>query len=429
MNNGNSYPPASSVMLLFACLWVQPVSAQGVTPPLPTIVSSNPSSEVERLVIRSQTLNSTKELNVLLPEKYHQRTQSYPVMVVLDGEFLFYTAAGIVRHWSAVTWMPEMIVVGVSYTRRPPLSEQPEAAPPSGGLSRRAAFLRDELIPFLDSRYRTQPFRMIVGLNPSALPILETMWKVPGLFQANIAIVAGHSLRGRGARAMGLAPEETFSAALAKSFADDPDRQSYLYISSPENHIEQFPTLPQDFQDLERGMMPHTARNFTLKTEFVAGGAYATAQASILSAFEMIFPRDEWAPQYSDFAEEEGAAIANIEAYFDNLSLAYGFTITPLEERFRNVNSLVGTASTLVRQERFEEATAVSRHAIELYPNTVGGHYQLARALEGEGRLQEAEEAAEQALEKAREFDNYDLVGGAEALLQQIRDKLAATKK
>ena len=429
MNNGNSYPPVISVMLLFACLWVQPVGAQGVTPPLPTIVSSNPSPEVERLVIRSQTLNSTKELHVLLPEKYHQRTQSYPVMVVLDGEFLFYTVAGIVRHWSAVTWMPEMIVVGVSYTRRPPLSAQSEAASPSSGLSSRAAFLRDELIPFLDSRYRTQPFRMIVGLNPSASPILETMWKTPGLFQANIAIVAGHSLRGRGRRAMGLALEETFSGALAKSFADDPDRRSYLYISSPENHIEPFPTLPQDFQDLEREMMPHTARNFTLRTEFVAGGAYATAQASILSAFDMIFPRDQWAPQYSDLTEEEGAALPNIEAYFDNLSLAYGFTITPLEERFRNINSLVGTASQLVRQERFEEATAVSRHAIELYPNTVGGHYQLAKALEGEGRLQEAEEAAEQALAKAREFDNYDLVGEAEALLEQIRDELAATTR
>jgi tetratricopeptide (TPR) repeat protein len=429
MNNAKLCPPVISVLLLFAFWWVQPVGAQGVTPPLPTVVSSDPSPEVERLVIRSQTLNSTKELHVLLPERYHQRTQSYPVMVVLDGEFLFYTVGGIVRHWSAVTWMPEMIVVGVSYERRPPLSAQPEAAPPSGGLGSRAAFLRDELIPFLDSRYRTQPFRMIVGLNPSSIPILENILKAPGLFQANIAIVAGHSLRGRGRRAMGLAPEETFPGALAESFADDPERQSYLYISSPENHIEQFPTLPRDFQDLEREMMPYTARRFTLRTEFVAGDAYATAQASVLSALDMIFPRDKWAPQYSDLMEEEGAALANIEAYFDNLSSAYGFTITPLEDRFRNINSLVGSAFRLVQQERFEEATAVSRHAIELFPNTVGGRYQLARALEGDGRLREAEGAAEQALAKAREFDNYELAEGAEALLQQIRDRLAATKE
>jgi hypothetical protein len=86
--------------------------------------------------------------------------------------------------------MPEVIVVGVKNTDRTrdlSPSHDPKA-PTSGGADRFLEFFEKELVPFVESGYRTAPFRIFAGHSAGGLFALHSMRARPGLFQAVIAV-------------------------------------------------------------------------------------------------------------------------------------------------------------------------------------------------------------------------------------------------
>jgi predicted alpha/beta superfamily hydrolase len=89
-----------------------------------------------------------------------------------------------------------MIVVGVVSEERNkdflPENEHPEMqkdyADNSGGADRFIDFLNDELIPYVESQYRTLPKRIAVGHSNGATFIMYCLFKNPEIFDACIAI-------------------------------------------------------------------------------------------------------------------------------------------------------------------------------------------------------------------------------------------------
>ena len=64
--------------------------------------------------IESDRLGS-RELKIQLPRNYEENTEKfYPLILVLDGDFLFEIVAGNVDYTSYWDDMPEAIVVGVN---------------------------------------------------------------------------------------------------------------------------------------------------------------------------------------------------------------------------------------------------------------------------------------------------------------------------
>jgi uncharacterized protein len=54
-------------------------------------------------------------LSVALPDGYSSSTQAYPVIYVLDGDFIFGMAAGLTRFSNWFRGVPEAIIVGIGY--------------------------------------------------------------------------------------------------------------------------------------------------------------------------------------------------------------------------------------------------------------------------------------------------------------------------
>ncbi len=125
--------------------------------------------------------------------------ERYPVMYLLDGRDFFHSTTGMVNELGAVGRMPRMIVVGVmnkdrgaDFTpTRSPFSRDGMVDPDfenSGRGYKFLSFLEKELIPFVESRYNTQPYRMYVGHSLGGLAVLHALVNHPNLFNSYVAM-------------------------------------------------------------------------------------------------------------------------------------------------------------------------------------------------------------------------------------------------
>lgn len=364
----------------------------------------------ERHVLESQALDETRFADVYLPVSYDLSStdRTYPVVFVLDGEFLGQTVAGLVAHLASVSRMPEAIVVAVPNNTGQRLSLFPRFLDENGeefGFGGKEAeyvrFFADELIPYLEDRFRMADFRILIGLSPTAAFTLHTFAQEPDLFQAHVALVAGTTL------GYFYSDEESLLDAMAKAARSDLERRRWLYVGHAQSNLDDSPEIDYYRNRLHQRLLRF--RRLTLRTEILPGKAYAIALPALISAFEMIFPADDWDPDFRAFLDGEGDADARLGAHFQALSDRYGFEIEPLDDRFFNVNSLRGLARLLGRAERDAEAIRVLERWVRLYPNSPRAYFQLAAALQGAERLDPALETARAGLAKARELDDPDL--------------------
>lgn len=155
-----------------------------------SIVFSNVvSAQVIYADINSNKLNTTRKLKIQLPRNYDKSaTKKYPVILVLDGDYLFEPVAGNVDYFSYWEDMPESIVVGVLQgdQRYDDCAYDRETYMPGGSGAKFFEFLGMELMPYIDKEYRTAKFVIGVGHDFTANFINYYLFKDPILFNGYI---------------------------------------------------------------------------------------------------------------------------------------------------------------------------------------------------------------------------------------------------
>jgi predicted alpha/beta superfamily hydrolase len=132
----------------------------------------------------SKILNEKRSIQIYLPESYQNNLYSYPVFYVLDGEDNFINAASIVKNQSSYyQHMPEMIVVAISSANRNKIFSIVD-----GGADKTLNFIKDELIPYVDSIYRTEKFRILFGHSIAGPFCFYALSKYNYLFDAFIIL-------------------------------------------------------------------------------------------------------------------------------------------------------------------------------------------------------------------------------------------------
>ena len=94
-------------------------------------------------------------------------------LYVFDSPDNFITTVGVVKHLTSSNQsIPDMIVVGIenTYRNRDFINTKKDRFPYSedGGADKYLKHFTTELIPFIDSTYRTQDFRLLCGHSSSA---------------------------------------------------------------------------------------------------------------------------------------------------------------------------------------------------------------------------------------------------------------------
>jgi predicted alpha/beta superfamily hydrolase len=150
---------------LFAGCWLLAVQlmavsshAQAKTPPAQGQIVIG-----ETITVHSRHLKRRMTIDICLPQGYANGGQRYPLLLTCQSHFLHINgiAVNLARRGSA----PEMIVAGVrNYSSDDLIPEKTSGHPYSGGADRFISFFHDELIPSLNQRYRTRPFRIFCRL-------------------------------------------------------------------------------------------------------------------------------------------------------------------------------------------------------------------------------------------------------------------------
>lgn len=167
------------------------VGARAQSPTNPLVIG-------ESVHIRSNVLKEERELLISKPAGYGDGGERYPVLYLLDGETHFRYTSGIVEFLASNDRIPEMLVVAISSgsieqrTRdlTPPSSAEIDNrfSPGNGGADAFLSFVADELIPFVESNYRTRPYRVLIGHSFGGLFTIHALIAKPKLFNAYISI-------------------------------------------------------------------------------------------------------------------------------------------------------------------------------------------------------------------------------------------------
>lgn len=150
------------------------------------------------ITIESAVMSETRRLNVLVPTVYGKVPDGpLPVLYMLDGGMNedFLHVAGLLQILVSNGTMRPFILVGIENTQRrrdltgPTTSaEDRNIAPQVGGSAVFRRFLKEEVLPVIQARYRTTAEAAIVGESLAGLFVVETYFLEPDLFTIYVAI-------------------------------------------------------------------------------------------------------------------------------------------------------------------------------------------------------------------------------------------------
>ena len=151
----------------------------------------------ETFAIQSKALGETRRINVYLPPPYADSAgTTFPVLYMPDGGMAedFLHVAGLVQVSVGNGTIRPMVLVGIENTQRrrdltgpTQVADDRKIAPVVGGSAAFRQFIRTELMPEVERRYRTTPERAIIGESLAGLFIVETFFLEPQLFDTYIA--------------------------------------------------------------------------------------------------------------------------------------------------------------------------------------------------------------------------------------------------
>jgi predicted alpha/beta superfamily hydrolase len=144
-------------------------------------------------IIRSAIIDDDFYIYISLPDDYKKSGKQYAVLYLFDGDVTFGMATSIARYLEFGNTIPELIIVGIGYgvmkesegnmRRRDFTISSLRGRTGSGGAPLFREFIKEELIPFIDTTYRTATDnRTLYGYSLGGLFATYTLFTEPDIF-------------------------------------------------------------------------------------------------------------------------------------------------------------------------------------------------------------------------------------------------------
>ncbi len=364
----------------------------------------------ERVTIHSEILGEDRTILVSTPGNYDRGVQRYPVLYMTDGDAHLTHTRGTVDFLARNGLMPQVIIVGVTNTDRTRDLSPTHANtiledgtvrenPTSGGGPKFLDFFATELFPYMDSHYRTQPYRLFTGHSFGGLFALNAAFTRPDMFQAVLAV--SPSLRWddelplRQAKAFGN-HHDTLSTTLFVAMADEeegdpkPTRLDRLEQSLAQASIDGFDWQVKRMPDENHGSVVLRAHYWGLRHIFDPWRLQADPETGLIS---------------------EG--VDELRAHYAKLSQRYGFEIVASEDTVNRIGY------QFLGRDDYDRAIEVFTYNVQLYPDSANVYDSLGEALENAGRLDEALANYSRAVENAPKIGDDRL-----AIFTENRDRV-----
>lgn len=331
------------------------------------------SQKVEE-TIESKKLNEKRNFSILLPTSYEKNVgKKYPVLYLLDGEYLADPFSGILKYGAYWDDLPEMIIVAIHQnygeTRFNDSEYDDNGFPTKTGASF-FEFIGSELIPFVEKKYRTLPFRMIAGHDTTAGFLNCYLYKDDPIFSAYISISPE------------MAPE--MEDRLADRLTTLPKRIFYYHATST-GDLEEIQESTKKVDDVVKN---NKKANLYYQYDLLNNTShYSLVAKAVPNALYFIF--EGYQPiskaEFNDkiLTLESGYTKYLIDKY-TAIEQKFGIQVQPRLSDFKAIEAAI------LKNKAYAELESLSEYATKQYPKTMLGTYEKALFYEKTGDLSKA---------------------------------------
>ena len=323
----------------------------------------------------SKILGEKRQIIIGLPKSYENNpNKKYPILVLLDGEYLFDPFFGALNYGAYWDDLPETIIIGINQnspnTRESDCGVDPTEGLPTKQASRFFEFIGGELMPYIQNKYRTAPFKMIAGHDTTAGFINFYLYKENPLFNAYISLSPE--------LASGMESQIATSLAATK-------KQLFYYQSSADGDIK---PIRETVEQLDSNIKSITNPLLDYKfSSFPNASHYSLVLYSIPDALYQIFA--SYKPISStEFSEK---IVVLKEGYVDYLKNKYQIISDKLNlQTSIRINDFKAIEAAILKNKAYDELENLAEIADKNYPKSMLASYELGLMYEKRGDAKKA---------------------------------------
>lgn len=334
----------------------------------------------------STKLGESREITIGLPASYEKNpNKQYPILILLDGDYLFDPFFGALNYGAYWDDLPETIIVGISQNINDERIEDSHYDDLNGVPSKKGArffeFVGGELLPYIEKKYRVAPFRIIAGHDTTAGYLNFYLYKENPVFNAYISLSPE------------LAPE--MEVRIPENLAKL-KKPVFYYQSSGEGDLkdvkEEIKTLDANIKLVVNPMLNYKY------DEFKGASHYSLVLYSIPNALYQFF--DCYKPISMAEYTEKIAVLQNeytkyLTDKYDGIEKTLGFKVPIRATDFKAIEAAI------LKNKAYQELDDLSQIAKKNYPKSMLADYELGLMFE---KLGDSKKAAK-AYQKASQLD------------------------
>jgi tetratricopeptide (TPR) repeat protein len=353
--------------------------------------------------MHSEILKEDRTLSVRVPPDYERSRLSYPVIYLLYGdqtEGYFAETVSSLERLEGGAEIPDFIVVGIHNSDRYGDLLPVHFTGRPGGADAFLEFLEKELMPFIESKYRTKPYRLLVGPQAGGPFGLYALACRPALFNAMILENPFSAPASR----------DVLQTKLREYAAGRPDAKTTVFINSFDR---------TGFQD-------HSEANQALKSVL---DAFEPTRPAGLRIWRRRLEEPTFVPSlelkqplrmiFAGFYPPESPAmtgLADVIAYYREAGLRLGFEVDP------PAFVLAVKSDDMSRAGRPAAAQEILEYALGLRPYDTNAMYRLGNLMFDSGELNRAEEI----FRKLQDLNPDPYFAGRLGAIERMRNGSAA---
>lgn len=372
------------------------------------LASSLSFSQIITDTIYSKSLKEKREVLISLPESFEKNSKrTYPLLVLLDGDYLMQPFQGALSYGNYWDDLPEMIVVGINQNKNSERFDDctidKETGLPDGRGSRFFEFIGGDILPYMENKYGYAPFKVIAGHDLTAGFLNFFLYKDAPLFNGYISI----------------SPELPVGMEVnVPNRLSSMQKNVFYYLSVADGDVKKMKeatkTLHQNISEVKND---HLYYKFD---EVPNSSHYSLVLHSIPKALYHFF--STYQPiSTSEFQEK----IVKLESgYVDYLRNKYELSEKTLGIKMPvRINDFRAIEAAIVKNKAMNEFEQLAQVANKYYPKTMLGEYYMARYYEANEDFKRAAKSYQNAftMEAIGDLTKDMMLEKADELRRQIK--------
>ncbi len=332
--------------------------------------------------IKSQKLGEDRLIYINVPDSYKSNPgKKYPLLVLLDGDYLFDAFQGALSYGGYWDDLPEMITVGISQekSRDEDSASNAESGLPEEKGEKFFEFV-GEVVTAVEKQYRVAPFKIIAGHDVTAGFLNFYLYKDAPLFNAYISM----------SPELPTAMEERIPQRLAAL-----QMPIYYYQSTADGDVKK---MQARIKALDEAVKKVSNPNLNYKfDEFKGASHYSLVLHSIPNALYQFFA--VYQPISSTEFNEKIAKLPS--GYVDYLVKKYDVIEKALGTKMTvRMNDFKAIEAAILKNKAYSEFDALSDLARKNYPKAMLSDYHMGMMYEKTGDTKRAAKAYQSGFQK-----------------------------